>query len=400
VPLELFIALRYLRTRRTSLISTIGVAVGVMALVIALALMTGLQGELRDRILGSTAHIYVWVTGGIEDYGAEVARLETVEGVTAAAPIVIDKALIVSPRSTQFITLKGIEPQLERDVTDIETAMIRGTLDGLGNGGEDDVPGILLGRQLAEQLAVKVGDSVNLVTPGGTLSPMGMMMRPRRVEVAGIYSLGLMEYDAAYGLVSLEFAQRALGREAADMLELRVEDIYAAPEVSTRIMQQLGPRYVAEDWADMNASLFSALWLEKMVISITIGLIVLVAALNIIASLIMLVMEKRRDIAILKTMGTAGRRVTTVFMLQGLIIGVIGTTIGATLGVALCWVLDRYKLIQIPMDVYQISYVPFVIQPIDFVVVILAAVAICFLATIYPSRQAARLDPIQAIRFE
>ena len=165
-------------------------------------------------------------------------------------------------------------------------------------------------------------------------------------------------------------------------------------------MEQLGVRYVAEDWADMNASLFSALWLEKMVISITIGLIVLVAALNIIASLIMLVMEKRRDIAILKTMGTAKRRVTTVFMLQGLIIGAIGTTIGATLGLALCWVLDRYKLIQIPMDVYQISYVPFVIEPLDFIVVIVAAVAICFLATIYPSRQAARLDPIQAIRFE
>jgi lipoprotein-releasing system permease protein len=400
VPLELFVALRYLRTRRTSFISTIGVAVGVMALIIALALMTGLQGELRDRILGSTAHIYVWVTGGIEDYRAEVARLEGVDGVVAAAPIVIDKSLIVSARSTQFITLKGIVPELERDVTEIETSMVAGSLDALAEDGENGPSGILIGRQLAEQLGVKVGDAVNLVTPGGTLSPMGMMMRPRRVEVAGIYSLGLLEYDSAYGLVSLEFAQRALGRASPDMLELKVEDIYAAPDVSTRVMEQLGTRYVAEDWADMNASLFSALWLEKMAISITIGLIVLVAALNIIASLIMLVMEKRRDIAILKTMGTAPRRVTRVFMLQGLIIGAIGTTAGAVIGAALCWVADRYKLVQIPMDVYQISYVPFVIQPLDFVIVVISSVIICFLATIYPSRQAARLDPVQAIRFE
>lgn len=400
MPLELFIALRYLRTRRTSLISTIGVAVGVMALVIALALMTGLQGELRDRILGSTAHIYVWVTGGIEDYRAEVRRLQEIDGVAAAGPVVLDKALVVTGRSTQFITLKGVVPDLERHVTDIERAMIRGGLDDLRDGSEEELPGILLGKTLAEQLAVSVGESVTLITPSGTLSPMGMMMRPRRAQVVGIYSLGLFEYDSAYGFVSLGFAQRVLGRGSADLLELRVDDIYAAPQVSTRIMQQLGVRYVAQDWADMNAPLFSALWLEKMVISITIGLIVLVAALNIIASLIMLVMEKRRDIAILKTMGTASRRVTTVFMLQGLIIGVIGTTAGAVLGVAISWVADRYRLIQIPMDVYQVSYVPFVVEPLDFAIVIVSAVAICFLATIYPSRQAARLDPVQALRFE
>jgi lipoprotein-releasing system permease protein len=400
MPFELFIALRYLVTRRTSLISTIGVAVGVMALVVALALMTGLQGEIRDRILGSTAHVYVWITGGITDYHAEVVRLQQVEGVTGAGPVVLGKALVATDRGEQFVTIKGIDPTLERRVTDIQRAMLKGRLDGLSAGTEDSPPGILLGRELARTLGVDVGDTVTLVTHSGTLSPMGMMARPRRASVVGIYSLGLYEFDSAYGFVSIDFAQRLLGRDSAELIELRVADIYNAPRVSSRITQQLGSRYVAQDWADMNAPLFSALWLEKMVITITIGLIVLVAALNIIASLIMLVMEKRRDIAILKTMGTASRRVTTIFMLQGLIIGLIGTAIGATLGYALSWVLDRYKLIQIPMDVYQVSYVPFVVEPLDFAVVIGAAIAICFLATIHPSRQASRLDPVQALRFE
>jgi lipoprotein-releasing system permease protein len=402
MPFELFIALRYLLTRRTSLFSAIGVAVGVMALVIALALMTGLQGEMRDRILGATAHIYVWVTGGIGDYPSEVRKLRQVEGVIGAGPVTLDKALIVSERAQQFINLKGVDPTLEQNVTDIERAMVRGRLEALTAGTEDQPPGILLGRQLAEQLGVGVGDRVALTVVTYMLTPMGPVMRqkPATVNVVGIYSLGFLEFDAEYGVISIDFARRLLGKEAPDFIELRVADVYDAPAISTRIMEQLGSRYVAEDWADMNETWFSALWLEKMAISITIGLIVLVAALNIIASLIMLVMEKRRDIAILKTMGTASRRVTRIFMLQGLIIGVVGTSIGATLGYVFSWFLDRYKLIQLPMDVYQVSYVPFVVQPLDFGVVVTASIAICLLATIYPSRQAARLDPVQALRFE
>jgi lipoprotein-releasing system permease protein len=400
MPFELFIAFRYLLTRRTSLLSTIGVAVGVMALVIALALMTGLQGEMRDRILGATAHVYVWVTGGIKDYHAEVDTLQKVEGVTGAGPVILGKALVVSDRNEQFVTLKGVDPTLERNVTEIDGAMIKGRLDALAGGDADRSAGILLGKQLAEQLGVTVGSSVTLITPTGTLSPMGMMARPRRVTVVGIYSLGFLEFDASYGVISLDFAERLFGKEEPDLIELRVADIYDAPAVADRITSQLGTKYVADDWADMNATWFSALWLEKMVISITIGLIVLVAALNIIASLIMLVMEKRRDIAILKTMGTTSRRVTWIFMLQGLVIGLVGTSIGATLGYTISWFLDRYRLIQLPMDVYQVSYVPFVVQRLDFAIVVLASIVICFLATIYPSRQAARLDPVQALRFE
>ena len=404
---ELFVALRYLLARRKqafisliSLISTIGVAVGVMALIIAMALMTGLQGELRDRILGSTAHVYVWKTGGIEDYRTEVGKLQRVDGVTGAGPAILGRALISSPQADAFISLKGVDPALEPKVTDIQRAMLRGKIDALNPPDEESLPGILLGRNLANQLGLDVGETATLLVPQGTLSPRGMIPRTRSVRVAGIYALGLYEFDAAYGFVSLEFAERLLGKAAPDLIELRVADIDNAPSISDAVVRELGSDYVSQDWADMNQALFSALWLEKMAISITIGLIVMVAALNIVASLILLVMEKSRDIAILKTMGTSSQRVMTIFMLQGLVIGFVGTSVGATCGLALCWVLDRYRLIQIPMDVYQVSYVPFVVRPFDFIMVVVSAILICFLATIYPSRQASRLDPVQALRFE
>jgi lipoprotein-releasing system permease protein len=407
MPFELFVALRYLLARRKqafisliSLISTIGVAVGVMALIIALALMTGLQGEVRDRILGSTAHIYVWKARGIADYRPEVQKLKQVDEVLGAAPAVLAKALAIGNRSEAFISIKGVDPVLEGTVTDIERAMIAGRLDALGHQGEDEQPGILLGKLLAEQLGASVGDTITLLTPTGTLSPMGMMPRSRRARVVGIYSLGLYEFDSSYGFVSIPFAERLKGTDSVDMIQLRVRNIYDAPDIADRVPKQLGPDYVAQDWADLNSQLFSALWLEKMAISIAIGLIVIVAALNIVASLILLVMEKSRDIAILKTMGTSAARIMRIFMLQGLIIGVVGTTVGGIGGLALCWVLDRYKLIKIPMDVYQIAHVPFVVQPLDFTVVIVSAIAISFLATVYPSRQASRLDPVQALRFE
>jgi lipoprotein-releasing system permease protein len=404
---ELFIALRYLLARRqqssisrVSLFSTIGVAVGVMALVVALALMTGLQGELRNRILGSQAHIYVWKTGSLGDYESEVKRLREIPGVAGAGPAILGKAIVSSDRSDAFITLKGVDPVLEGQVTDIERTLTRGSLEGLTDHGEDERPGILLGHDLAEQLGATVGDEITLITPGGSLSPMGLMPRNRRVKVVGVFQLGLYEYDSAFGFVTLDFARRLFAKEAPDLIQLRVDDIWAAAGVARSIPDRLGPEYVAEDWSELNRSLFSALWLEKMAISITIGLIVMVGALNIISSLILLVKQKSRDIAILKTMGTSSVRVMTIFMMQGLVIGVVGTTIGGLCGLGLCWVLDTYELIQIPMDVYQVSHVPFIVQPLDFLVVVVATIAICFLATIYPSRQASRLDPVQALRFE
>jgi len=407
MSLELFVALRYLLARRKqafisliSLISTLGVAVGVMALVVALALMTGLQGELRDRILGSTAHVYVWKVGGITDYHAEVERLEAIDGVEGAGPAIQGLALIRSGTAESFISFKGIDPALEPNVTDIQSSLLSGSLDALEPASDTDRPGILIGDVLARQLGVSTGETVDLMTPQGTLSPMGVLPRLRTVRVAGIYRLGLNEFDSQYGFMTLDLAGRLMGKDVPDLIQLRLADINRAPAIAAEIPQILGIEYITQDWTELNASLFSALWLEKMAVSITIGLIVLVAALNIVASLVLLVMEKSRDIAILKTMGLSSARVMRVFMLQGLMIGGAGTAGGAAGGLALCWVLDRYRLVSLPMDVYQIAYVPFIVRPVDLTVVLVSAVVICFLATLYPSRQASRLDPVQALRFE
>ena len=406
MPFELQIALRYLLAKRRqvfisviSLVSTLGVTVGVMALVIALALMTGLQQELRDRIVGSSAHVYVWKPAGITDYHAELERITAEPGVVAGAPAVLGKALITG-RDKSFITVKGIDPALEPGVTDLGGSMVSGSLDGLTPATEDDFPGIVIGRELAGTLGVRDGDLVTLVTPEGSLTPMGVMPRQRRFRVAGTFSLGLFEFDQTYGFVDLEAGMRLAGLDRVDHLELRVADIYDAPRVADGIMNGFGGDYVTQDWADMNQSLYSALLLEKIAMGIGIGLIVAVAALNIVASLILLVMEKTRDIAILKTMGASSRSITLVFLLQGTIIGVLGTLVGATAGTLVSWVFDRYRLITIPSDVYQVSYLPFKLMPFDLAVVVVGAIVVCFVATLYPSRQAARLDPAQALRYE
>jgi len=414
VPYELFVALRYLFARRKqafisviSLVSMLGVTVGVMALVIALSLMTGLQQGVRDRMLGSQAHVYVWKPAGLTDYQVEVTRLEQMADVVGAAPALMGKALISKDDQQSFITLKGIDPALESKVTDIAAAITEGRFADLRSATDEDVPGVLIGHELAGQLGAHLGDSVTLLTPSGTLSPMGVMPRQRRLEVVGIFRLGLFEFDQAFGYVTLDTAARltgkvdpATGAPAPDHIELRVRDIYGAAGVADTIGALPGGDYLAQPWSELNRSLFSALWLEKVAISIAIGLIVMVAALNIVASLVLLVMEKSRDIAILKTMGASARSIRRIFMLQGLVIGVVGTVVGAGAGVLVATVLDRNQLIRIPADVYQLSHLPFTVVPSDVVLVVAAAIAICFVATIYPSRQAARLDPAEGLRHE
>jgi lipoprotein-releasing system permease protein len=409
MPFELQIALRYLLARRRqafisiiSLVSTLGVTVGVMALIIALALMTGLQGELRDRILGATAHIFVFKATGIQDYQKEIAALRAVPRVVGAAPAVLGRALASSRTADAFISFKGVDPALEASVTELEKSLVAGSLDELKADDNQRYDRILLGQDLAKQLAVGVGDTITVLTPQGTLNPFtGMMPRSRTLQVAGLFRLGLFEIDNSWGFVNLDVGQRLMNRSQPELIELAVDDINAAPDVAAAIPRTLGDQYVTQDWTTMNRTLFEALWLEKMAISVTIGLIVMVAALNIVASLVLLVMEKSADIAILKTMGASARSVMYVFMLQGLLIGFIGTAIGTVAGVGVSMVMDRYQLLRVPGmgEVYQISYVPFTLLRLDLAVVVLMAVLICFLATIYPSRQAAKLKPAEALRF-
>ena len=412
LPFELHIALRYLLAKRKqafisviSMVSTLGVMVGVMATIIALGIMTGLQQTLRDKILGSQPHVYVSRPGGLDDYRNDVQRLRAMPRVTGAAPAVLGKALISATRGEDFITVKGIDPALEPGVTEIKSAMKAGSLDALTQPPLPDstgvaLDGIVLGNDLAQHLGVGVGDVVTMTTPQGPLSPRGRGPGIRRLRVLGIFSVGLSEFDSTLGVISLPLAERLFDRANPEYIQLHVDDIYAAPQIARTIEAKLGDKYIVQDWGQMYKSLFSALTLEKLAVSTAIGLIVMVAALNIVASLILLVMEKHRDIAILKTMGASARSVTGIFMAQGLLIGAMGTFVGAGLGLGVSYICNRFQLVRVPTDVYQISYMPFIVLAGDFAVVVIAAVVICFVATIYPSRQAARLDPAQALRYE
>ena len=409
LPFELYVAVRYLLARRSqafvsviSAVSTVGVAVGVMALVVALALMTGMQRELRDRIIGSAAHVYVYklVGGGFGDYLEEIEKLKTVPGVVGAAPSILGRAVATAGGGEAFISLKGIDPELESQVTEVAQSVSHGSLSALTETQGDSLGGVVIGEDLARSLGAFLGDTISVLTPqGSTLSPMGMMPRIRRLKVVGVFDLGLREYNNSYGFVTLEVAKRLFRKQRVDLMELRVEALDDAALVAKSVPEMLGAGYLAEDWGQLNRALFSALWLEKMAIGITIGLIVMVAALNIVASLVLLVMEKSRDIAILKTMGASSRSIRRIFVLQGGIIGVVGTTVGVCSGAAVAFVADQYRLIQLP-DVYDVSWLPFTLVLSDIVLIVGGAFLVCLLATVYPSRQAARLEPAEALRYQ
>lgn len=407
---EWFIARRYLTARRRQAfislitgVSILGVGVGVMAVIVALALMTGVQGELRDRILGSAAHVYVYQVGGaFPNLGAELARLEATPGVAAAAPAIQGDALLQSPDTgvSQPVKLRGMDPVRERAVTEIGGAVVAGSIEAVAGPSADGLDGIVIGTKLAETLGVRVGDRLLLVTLTGVVTPSAVAPKRRAYEIVATVQFGFEETDAVTAFVSLESAAAVLGRDGANMIQLRLDDRDQSGAVRDRLQDVLGPSYFVQDWTDLNGSLYSALWLEKIAISFTIGLVVLVAALNIVASLVLMVMDKSRDIAILRTMGASARVIRRIFVLQGLTIGLVGTGAGTILGLVVSFVMDRYRLLRLPSDVYQITYVPFTNEPVDVVVVVVAAIAICYLATIYPARQAGRLDPAEALRHQ
>jgi len=409
IPPDLSIALRYLLKRQgggfltvIATIAVLGIAVGVMALFIALGLMTGLQGEIRGRILGTTAHVSVFKSRGepFDDPLGVAARVATIPGVLGATSSFYGQALISSPSSQRVATLKGISGT-EGAVTDLPKQVIEGSLEDLPPKG-DAFPGIVLGREIATSLAVGISDIVTLTVPRGRLTPFGLVPQVAKFRVAGIVRTGLYEFDAGWGWISLLEAERLLAPSGSGsvLVEARLKDMYAVDEAESRILAAVGSGYVTSDWIETNRSLFEALKLEKIAIGLTIGLVMVVAALNIVATLIIMVTEKRRSIAVLMSLGATRELIRRVFIWQGAVLGLIGISIGATVGAMACVVLDRFKLIRIPADVYQVAYLPFRLLPGDALLVILGAFVISLVATLYPAGKAASLAPTEGLRSE
>lgn len=406
MSLELFVARRYLTARRKqafisviTLISVVGVAIGVAALVIAIALITGFQGDVQDKILGATSHVMVSdLSGdGLKDYEGLAERIRGLPGVESAGPVVYGTVLLSGLSESSGALLKGIDLERERGSAPWLDKLEAGRLPESGGGRE----GLLLGREIALRIGAQVGDVVSVVTPSSTLSPMGLLPRTRRFVVSGIFSTGLYEFDSSTVLASLAVAQRLFGLEGrASYIQVKLRDIFAAPAIGERIRAMMPASVYITTWMELNKALFSALKLEKTIMFLTITLIVVVAALNIIATLILMVMEKTRDIGILMAMGATPRMIKRIFFAQGAMIGVLGTALGVGLGLGWCALANAFQLIRIPVDIYQIPFVPFRMRPLDLLLIVGVTLAISFVSTLFPARRAARVDPVVALKYE
>src|SRR5271165_338987 len=413
---ELFVAARYLRAKRRqavigiiTAISIIGVAAGVASLIVALAINNGFRQDLQDRLLGSTSHVNLLrvASDGIRDWEALLARLEKQPHVVAGAPAIYEQVLISRGARAQGGILKGIIPRDERKVSTILDTVAQGSAAALDespqlNGDQPaTLPPIILGKDMADELGATVGSVVTVTSPQGELTPFGVVPKYKRFKVAGIFTSGFYDYDNSWAFISLPDAQRLFDlTDVVSVLEFKVDDIYRARELGEKLEAEAGKGFMSTDWMDQNRALFHALRLERVVTFITIGLIVFVAALNILISLIMMVMEKTRDIAVLVSMGAKRRQIRRIFMYQGILIGVIGTALGLIAGFALSWAGGHYHLFALSAEVYSIDYVPFAPRPMDGLLVALVAIGVSFIATLYPSWSAASVLPAEALRYE
>jgi len=402
---ERFISGRYLKAKQQTFISLItllsiaGVTVGVMALIIVIAVMAGFEKDLKSRILGVESHIILMRHGGdFTDHRRVLSDIEAVPGVEAATPFVYSQTMLRSAGGLSGGVIRGIDPDTaDRVIQNLEPE----ALARLANLKDSDGPGgVILGKGLAGNMGVITGDSVYVISPRGMLSPMGHLPAMKRFRVAGLFESGMYEYDSSLAYMHLEDAQGLLRMDdAVTGIEIRVTDVYKADKLADRIAAGLGFPYWTKDWMEMNHNLFSALKLEKTVMFIILALIILVAAFNIASSLIMMVMEKTRDIAILKAMGATDKSIRRIFVYKGMTIGAIGTVLGVLFGFILCMLLKQYKFIELPADVYYITTLPVQLEALDVILTAGAAMVICYLATLYPARQASRLDPVEALRY-
>jgi len=401
---ELLVAVRYLKAKRKqavvsliTVISIIGVAAGVAALVIALAINAGFRQDLQEKLLGAQAHITLLraTRDGIPDYRSLSVQVSGIDGVTAAAPALYQTVLLSSTVQSRGVWMKGVIPELEAARSDVFQTLVEGTIDDFKDNS------ILIGEELAQHLGSFVGDRLRILSAETRLTPMGPAPLSRVVEVVGIFKSGLYDFDSGWVYVSMNNAQR-LSRvgDVASIIEVQVEDLDQTDKLGPRIVSALGQGLEFTDWKTQNSAIFQALQLERLVMIITIGLIVIVASLNIIVTLVMMVMEKTRDIAILMSMGATEDNIRHVFMAQGVIIGVVGTALGLVVGNFVAYAADAYHLVSLAPDVYSISYVPFKLSIQDSGTVGIAAILISYIATIYPSRAASKLQPVEALRYE
>jgi lipoprotein-releasing system permease protein len=427
---ELFIATRYLRAKRrqavvgiVTTISILGVAAGVASLIVALAINNGFIQDLQSRLLGSSSHVMLLriESDGIHDWQQVLHRLEKTPHVVAGSPAIYDQVLISRGSRAAGAELKGVIPSYENKVSDLLRSVKVGSTAALepqaeepappSNSSPDDMsavsarvaamPPIILGQDMADRLGATVGSIVLVTSPQGDLTPFGLVPKYERFKVVGVFNSGFYDYDANWAFTTLTAAQKlfALG-DVVSVLEFKIDDIYNAPLIGQQLQQAAGPGYMTTNWMEQNKALFHALKLEKLVTFITIGLIVFVAALNILISLIMMVMEKTKDIAVLRSMGARRGQVRRIFMAQGMLIGVIGTAIGLILGYLVSYIGARYHFIALAPEVYSIDYVPFAPHALDGVFVALVSIGISLIATIYPSISAARIYPAEALRYE
>jgi len=410
---EFFIARRYFKSKRkTGFISLItyisigGVTIGVAALIIVLSIMNGFENEVRERFLGFDAHIRLQAfhNQGIKNYENLLAQVEKVEHVVAAVPYITDKAMIKVGKSTEGILIKGTDQNRIADVTDLVANIVYGDLDLSEKEVEysrKPLPGIILGRQLADRLeAFELDQKIIVMSPKGVNLPFAMPS-VKVFRLTGLFETGMFEFDNAVGLVSIEAAQKLtkMGNQVHG-IEIKLDDMDEASAVSKNLNETLGYPYYTITWFEMHRNLFSWMKLEKLAMFVILSLIIMVAAFNIVSSLIMIVMEKTKEIGILKSMGATTKSVMKIFMIEGLVIGVGGTLMGGILGYLVCWSQLKYEFISLPSDIYFINFLPILMETTDFIFISVASIGLCFLATIYPALRASKLDPVLAIRYE
>lgn len=407
---EFYVAQRYLRAKRrdrffsiVTALSVAGVGAGVTALVIAMAVSNGFQASLRDHLIGASSHINLLEKTpefGIEDYRPLLTSLSRLEHVEAVAPTLYGEMMITTPVRAKGCVLKGVDPKAETRVSRLLSKIVDGSFEALERGG-GEYPGILLGRRLADAIGARVSTIVTVLNPQGEMTPLGRIPAFKRFQVVGIFETGLFELDNLWSVTLLRDAQRALSLgDVINSLEFRLDDFQASDEVAQAIRMEAGDDFTTSTWMERNRVLFNALQTEKLATTMIIGMIMLVAALNILISLVMMVVEKTKDIAILKSIGARQEQIRRIFMWQGVLIGFVGTAAGLVVGHLTCWLCERYRLISLDPEVYGLEYVPFAPRPLDGLYVAVAAILISYLITIYPSGNAARVDSAEILRYE